>query len=45
MEPVESYISAVAMKDGNIVKKGDPILCLHTILEKFEENFLKSQQN
>lgn len=45
MEPVESYISAVAMKDGNILKKGDPILCLHTILEKFEEDFLRSQQN
>lgn len=45
MEPVESYISAVTMKDGNILKKGDPILCLHTILEKFEEDFLRSQQN
>lgn len=45
MEPVESYISAVAMKDGNILKKGDPILCLHTILEKFEGDFLRNQQN
>jgi len=44
MEPVESYISAVAMKDGNILKKGDPMLCLHTILEKFEGDFLNSQQ-
>lgn len=45
MEPVESYIAAVAMKDGNILKKGDPMLCLHTILEKFEEDFLRSQQD
>lgn len=44
MEPVESYIAAVAMKDGSILKKGDPILCLHTILEKFEGDFLHSQQ-
>lgn len=44
MESVESYISAVAMKDGNILRKGDPILCLHTILEKFEGDFLHSQQ-
>lgn len=38
MDSVEAYISAVAKKDGTILKKGDPVLGLHTILEKFEED-------
>lgn len=42
MNPVEAYISAVAKKDGTILKKGDPVLGLHTILEKFEEDLRES---
>lgn len=38
MDSVEAYISAVAKKDGTILKKGDPVLGLHTILEKFEQD-------
>ena len=44
MDTLDAYIQEITSKHGMVVKKGDPVLILHTFLDKFEQDLHQAQE-